>query len=80
MINTTVTTPVVFHCIKCGKTWGEGLDIESHGLCIECFSEWAKAKKPCFGTELVLTGKDGCSLHQFCGEYYEFKQDLQRRL
>jgi hypothetical protein len=58
-----------FHCIECGKIWGDGLDIGSAGLCIECFSKWAQKKNPCFGKETLME-KEHCLLHKFCKEYY----------
>jgi hypothetical protein len=66
-----------FWCFKCGKTWGTGIDVKSYGLCIECFAEWAKTKKDCFGIETYIPKKH-CSLHKYCKEYYEFKQNLSR--
>jgi hypothetical protein len=68
-----------FRCFRCGKKWGNGPDIESYGLCIECFADWAKTKSSCFGTE-PYTLKKHCSLHKYCKEYYGFKQNLSRRL
>jgi len=64
-----------FHCIKCGNTWGDGENIGSSGVCLDCFGDWAKQKKPCFGTECQLS-KDPCSFYKFCKEYYGIKQDL----
>jgi len=58
-----------FHCIKCGRIWGDGIDVDSFGLCIHCFAEWAKCKNKCFGIE-TLKNKQHCSLNKFCKEYY----------
>ena len=70
--------PTTFNCFRCGKMWGDGPDIGSSGLCIECFAEWAKIKMPCFGVETYVSKKH-CSLHKYCKEYYEFKQNLSGR-
>ena len=69
--------PTTFHCFKCGRVWGDGPDIASSGLCIECFAEWAKTRNHCFGVEPYAL-KEHCSLHKYCKEYYEFKQNLSR--
>ncbi len=61
-----------FHCVKCGRIWGDGIDIESTGICIQCFSEWAGNRKACFGID-ILDNKQHCSLHKFCKEYYGIK-------
>jgi hypothetical protein len=63
------------HCVKCGGTWGDGKDTQSSGICPECFREWAKSRKPCFGTESLLNKKH-CSFYKFCKEYYGIKQNL----
>ena len=65
--------PTTFRCFKCGRKWGSGPDIESYGLCIECFAEWAKIRSSCFGID-TYTSKKHCSLYKYCKEYYEFKQ------
>lgn len=72
------TPSITFRCINCGRKWGEGPDILSYGLCIECFADWAKTKKECFGTSNVLINENKCNLHKFCKEYYGFKQNLPR--
>jgi len=72
--------PITFHCIECGEIWGDGRDIKSYGLCIECFAKWAVTKKSCFGRDFIIENSQNCSLHKYCGEFYGFKQDLSRRL
>jgi hypothetical protein len=79
MFNKHRNASVKFHCISCGGVWGEGEDIESYGLCIECFAKWAVTKKPCFGIDFVVENSTNCPLHKYCGEFYGFKQDLSRR-
>jgi len=69
--------PHKFHCIKCGRVWGEGNDGESFGICIHCFAEWAKSKMTCFG-EGPYVENSGCKYEKYCKEYYEFKQSLLR--
>jgi hypothetical protein len=69
--------PTIFRCVKCGRTWGDGPDIGSCGICIECFAEWAKTKNACFGVDPYVS-KEHCPLHKYCKEYYEFKQNLSR--
>jgi len=73
----TNAVPTTFRCFRCGKKWGDGPDVGSHGLCIECFAVWAKTKSNCFGKE-PYSPKKHCTLHKYCKEYYEFKQDLSR--
>jgi len=77
---------LVYHCIKCGGTWGSGYDTESHGICPDCFAKWYKKRqkekglKECFGEfgqahDLYC---DGCILIAKCKEYYGIKQNLLR--
>jgi hypothetical protein len=61
----------IFHCINCGRTWGNGCDVDSYGICIECFAKWALIKKPCFGN--TPNGRIECIFCEYCKEYYEFK-------
>jgi len=67
-----------YHCVKCGKTWGEGDDSYSYGLCLECFGDYINVKKvskgqvPCFGTfnnnsEIC----NSCKWNKFCKEFYD---------
>lgn len=65
-----------FHCIKCGRVWGEGKDINSYGVCPICFIEWACGKIPCFASHMP-TSID-CRWYELCKECYEFRQDLLR--
>lgn len=79
---------VIYHCIKCGKTWGSGRDIESHGICDECLALWCRQKqrdkglKECFGEfkQWDDLDCDNCSWKKQCKENYEIRQDLSRRL
>jgi hypothetical protein len=57
-----------FHCVSCGKIWGDGIDIGSSGFCIECLAVWAKIKKPCFGSRYPKS--IDCKFYNFCKEYY----------
>lgn len=66
----------VFTCICCGKQWGFGIDVNSSGLCIECFAAWAKSKKECFGTH--FGSSNDCKFLKYCQEYYGIKQNLLR--
>lgn len=60
--------PTKFHCVNCGKVWGDGMDIGSSGFCLSCLAEWAKSKKACFGSRLP---KDTtCKFYEYCKEYY----------
>lgn len=77
MVDTDYARTTMFHCIKCGKIWGKGNDVDSYGICIECFGEWAITKCKYFGVESCVF-KDHCPLYKYCKEYYEFKQDLSR--
>ncbi len=75
---------VEFHCLKCGKSWNVGddsIDVDSYGICIECFAEWVNSKKKmnnlkqCFGQFEKVDDVDcnSCSVRKFCKEYYESK-------
>ena len=67
-----------YHCIKCGKIWGEGEDTHSYGICLECFAEYINNKKiskgfyPCFG-KLNQDSDicDSCKWKRFCEKYYK---------
>jgi len=69
----THAIPTLFRCFKCGREWGDGPDVGSYGLCIECFAEWAKTKSVCFGVETYAV-KEHCTLYKYCKEYYRFKK------
>jgi len=67
-----------YHCIKCGKIWGEGEDVHSYGICPECFANYVNDKKikkgyhTCFGKldqdpEIC----NSCRWQKFCKEYYK---------
>lgn len=79
---------VVYHCIECGKTWGTGIDVDSYGICIECFANWCRQKqkdsglKECFGEfkEHDECDCDLCPRKDKCKEYHEIKHDLSGRL
>jgi len=62
----------LFHCIKCGKIWGEGVDIGSSGVCPQCFVLWAESKKECFGSEncLDLEKSLDCVYYKYCYSHY----------
>lgn len=66
-----------YHCIKCGKIWGEGEDTHSYGICLECFAEYINNKKaskglvPCFGKLNQGTVCDSCKWKRFCEKYYK---------
>jgi len=62
----------VFHCIVCGKTWGSGPDVGSSGVCVDCFTVWAKSKMSCFATHQP-EGID-CKFYRFCKDVYEQRQ------
>ena len=57
-----------YHCINCGKTWGEGVDAKSSGICIDCLTDYVNKKKiskgfdPCFGK---LNQGDVCNLCKY---------------
>lgn len=63
-----------FHCIRCGRVWGTGEDINSYGICPICFIEWARNKIPCFAS--CPPTDINCRWYELCKECYEFKQDL----
>jgi len=50
------------HCVSCGCVWGDGADIESHGICPKCFKEWVNKKKniECYG-EFDIHGEEFCA-------------------
>ena len=60
-----------FHCVNCGKIWGEGIDIGSSGFCQQCFIEWGKSKKDCFASVSIDTCD--CRLIEYCERYYGIK-------
>ena len=60
------------HCIKCGIKWGDGEDLGSSGICPDCFIEWAKTKRHCFGIDMTCN-EMYCSFYKFCKEYYGIK-------
>jgi len=62
-----------FHCVKCGTLWGKGLDIQSSGVCIECFAEWALTKIECFGKCYKIDCLNVCKFVYYCKEYYGIK-------
>ena len=75
---------VEFHCLKCGKSWNVGddpIDVDSYGICIECFAKWVNGKKKmknlkqCFGQfkKLDDVDCDNCSVKKFCEEYCGIK-------
>jgi len=57
----------LFHCIKCGKIWGEGVDIGSSGICADCLAEWAKTKKDCYGASHQCT--ELCNFIKHCKDF-----------
>lgn len=77
---------LVYHCIKCGETWGSGRDVESHGICPDCFADWSRMRqrekglKECFGEHKQLDNIDcgDCSRKVKCKEYYGIKHNLLR--
>ena len=81
MKKSDVVVAVKHHCIKCGRSWGQGEEIHSHGVCPHCFAEWAikrqktKNLKDCFGQYEQIGDVDceSCSLKKFCKEYYGIK-------
>ncbi len=60
------TTATRFHCINCGMVWGDGIDVNSYGVCPDCFSKWAKMKKTCFGD---VCDNVACNFSKFCSRY-----------
>ena len=78
MAEKATTTATKYHCIRCGKIWGDGADIDSYGVCIDCFAEWAKSKMPCFGSE--FPSDVNCKFYKYCKEYYGIRQNLSWRL
>jgi hypothetical protein len=60
--------PTKFHCVQCGKVWGDGVDIGSSGFCLSCLAEWAKSKKACFGN--ICQENIDCRFQNYCKEYY----------
>ena len=77
---------LVYHCIKCGRTWGSGRDIESHGICPDCFADWSRKRqkdkglKECFGEYAQPTDVDcdDCLRKIKCKEYYGIRHNLLR--
>lgn len=63
--------PTKFHCVNCGRVWGDGPDIGSAGFCMNCFAEWARNKMPCFGTKAPT--KEDCKFFMYCKEFYGIK-------
>lgn len=65
-------------CIKCGRNWGDGENISSHGICIRCLAElinkkrFEKGLEECFG-KFKLNNEDcnSCSAKKYCIEYLE---------
>ncbi len=56
-------------CIVCGTYWGVGEYNGSHGICINCFAEWAIIRRPCFG-DIKNCSDEQCTLKKYCIEYY----------
>ena len=67
-----------YHCINCGKIWGKGNDVNSYGVCLECFADYINKKKiskgfyPCFGKlDQDFRICCSCKWFKFCKEFYE---------
>ena len=65
-----------YHCFGCDRSWGNGADISSYGLCIECLAGYINRKKvskgfdACFGKLNQGDICDSCRYKKFCKEYY----------
>lgn len=65
-----------YHCFRCNRNWGDGADISSYGLCIECLGKYINERKvskgfdACFGKLNQGGVCDSCKYRKFCEEYY----------
>lgn len=63
-----------YHCINCGRIWGDGVGAKSSGVCIDCLADYVNKKKvskgldPCFGKLNQGDICNSCKYKKFCTE------------